>query len=77
VKLFPILGDFDQQGRNWFSPTWTFRHKKTGKEYQIVTVARREKTLEVEVVYRSVDDFTHVWIRPASEWLDGRFEIVP
>lgn len=47
-------------------------HKKTGHRYEIVTFALIEATLEPSVVYRSEKD--QVWVRPAHEFFDGRFQ---
>lgn len=47
-------------------------HKKTGHRYEIVTFALIEATLEPSVVYRS--EKGQVWIRPAHEFFDGRFQ---
>lgn len=47
-------------------------HKKTGHRYEIMTFALIEATLEPSVVYRS--EKGQVWIRPAHEFFDGRFQ---
>ena len=47
-------------------------HKKTGHRYEIVTFALIEATLEPSVVYRS--EKGQVWIRPAEQFFDGRFQ---
>lgn len=47
-------------------------HKKTGHRYEIVTFGLIEATLEPSVVYRS--DKGQVWIRPVTEFFDGRFQ---
>lgn len=47
-------------------------HKKTGHRYEIVTFALIEATLETSVVYHS--EKGQVWIRPAEEFFDGRFQ---
>lgn len=55
------------------------RHLKTGGVYQIIaTNARIEATLDEVVVYQKMHDPDHgsVWIRPAEEFFDGRFERV-
>jgi hypothetical protein len=52
-----------------------WRHKKTGGIYQIVTLAKIEATMQNAVVYRSIEHHG-TWVRPVSEFLDGRFERV-
>ena len=47
-------------------------HKKTSKRYEIITFALIEATLEPSVVYRS--EKGQVWIRPAEQFFDGRFQ---
>lgn len=49
---------------------WT--HRKGGV-YTIVTNARIEATLEAAVVYRDVITGM-TWVRPLSEFIDGRFK---
>lgn len=49
-----------------------FRHVKTGGIYEVVCHATIEKTKEVAVVYRSIDTDIK-WVRPLSEFFDGRF----
>lgn len=68
----------------------TFRHKKTGREYQIVGVGCMQARdwgivtdpynitdvdMEEVVIYRDVKD-NHLWVRPYKEFFDGRFEPV-
>ena len=55
-----------------------WRHKKTGTIYRILTVGLLEKNLEPHVIYtEECDDECPLWIRPVSEFLDGRFEPEP
>jgi len=49
-----------------------WRHKKTGKTYTISEIGVQEADGEILVVYRGVGEFV-VWVRPASEFFDGRF----
>lgn len=52
-----------------------YRHLKTGKHYRVelgdVTI---EATMERGVVYRGLSDGV-AWVRPYSEFMDGRFEL--
>lgn len=56
-----------------------YRHKKRGTQYMVMGKA----TLQIEgphdmaecVIYQSMDD-GRVWVRPAAEFFDGRFERV-
>ncbi len=52
-----------------------WRHVKTGKLYWIQAVCIREADVAPLVVYRDAEVGT-CWARPASEFLDGRFERV-
>ena len=55
-----------------------YRHKKTGNVYRVVLAdCRIEATNTEAVAYRRADDpHAGVWIRPRSEFCDGRFEYV-
>ncbi len=53
-----------------------WRHKKTGGLYVTEHVALLEATLDPVVIYRSMKDGTR-WVRPAREFCDGRFEVLP
>ena len=50
-----------------------FRHRKGGL-YEVIAVGKIEATLEKAVVYKATDG--NVWIRPATEFMDGRFQPV-
>ena len=56
-----------------------WRHARSGGEYAVVTYAMIEATLEPGVVYAGGHGYVHdgmrwtVWVRPASEFMDGRF----
>lgn len=50
-----------------------WRHKKTGGFYELIADAEHSEDLSLMVVYRSVTT-GRVWVRPASEFYDGRFE---
>lgn len=52
-----------------------FRHKKTGGVYAVVCNATRESDGVPLVVYRNLDTGA-LWVRPADEFHDGRFERV-
>jgi hypothetical protein len=52
-----------------------WRHKKTGGYYTHLYNGVLEADLSEVVVYRAHKDGT-VWVRPASEFYDGRFENV-
>lgn len=58
-----------------FHPGNKVRHKKSGGLYEVMATARLEATLEPVHVYRSLAD-GQVWVRPDTEMLDGRFELV-
>lgn len=45
--------------------------KKTGRLYQVSQLAYRESDLEIMVIYHD-EDMVH-WVRPVSEFMDGRF----
>ena len=48
-----------------------FIRKKTGRLYQVSQLAYRESDLEVMVIYHD-EGMVH-WVRPVSEFMDGRF----
>lgn len=52
-----------------------FRHKKTKGIYQIQMLVTNETDLSVSVVYSNYESGT-IWVRPASEFFDGRYERV-
>ena len=49
-----------------------FVNLKTGRVYQVVNLAYRESDLEVVVIYHD-ESMVH-WVRPLSEFMDGRFQ---
>jgi hypothetical protein len=54
-----------------------YRHKKTGGVYRILHLAVMEKDLSGVVVYRPWDSKgTQIYVRPYTEFVDGRFEPV-
>lgn len=59
------------------TPEPTFwKHVKSGGIYVVLVYdATREHDLEPVVVYRACAD-GRIWVRPAIEFFDGRFEIV-
>jgi hypothetical protein len=58
------------------APQWqpTHQHRK-GALYRVVTRGKLEADLSDCVVYDDADG--HVWVRPASEFDDGRFTPLP
>ena len=58
-----------------------YRHKKTGGTYVILHADAKVQTstplvdMDAVVVYRSEKNDS-VWVRPASEFHDGRFELI-
>jgi len=50
------------------------RHKKTGHIYSITALGVEEATLAPVVCYMGSDGV--LWTRPASEFFDGRFEVM-
>jgi len=52
-----------------------WRHKNRGSRYWVQAVGIREEDGEPLVIYRDSKVGT-CWVRPASEFLDGRFERV-
>ncbi len=54
-----------------------WRHKKSGGEYAVKMHVIIEATLEPAVVYyKRHADPAETWCRPASEFFDGRFEVI-
>ncbi len=62
--------------RYWRWLTWrpTHLHLKSGGLYRVLREGRIEKDLTPAVVYES--EAGDVWIRPSSEFYDGRFRPV-
>lgn len=52
-----------------------WRHRKRGTTYLVLLSGKIEATLEPAVIYQADADAT-IWIRPAAEFLDGRFELI-
>lgn len=53
-----------------------WHHMKTGGLYTVLhDDAIREDDLEPVIVYQNVGD-GRIWVRPASEFFDGRFEMI-
>lgn len=52
-----------------------FQHIKTGGYYYVMAEGLLESNLEEMVIYRSQTD-GKIWIRPKSEFYDGRFRRV-
>lgn len=48
-------------------PLHKYEHYKGGK-YVVTELANHTETMEVMVVYKSLD-FKTLWVRPLSEWL--------
>jgi hypothetical protein len=59
----------DEIGASW-APT--HRHLKTGGLYRLMYVGLLEKTLEKVAIYQGQD--LVFWVRPLTEFEDGRFE---
>lgn len=53
-----------------------YKHLKSGNLYVIVGCGFIESTCEMAVIYQRYDssDVPVTWIRPSSEFFDGRFE---
>lgn len=49
-----------------------FRHVKTGGLYRFLHWVTIESDMTEAVAYQSLKD-GRVWVRPKSEWIDGRF----
>ena len=52
-----------------------FEHINTGGIYELIGSGLFESTEEPMVIYRSIADGA-VWIRPKTEFFDGRFQTV-
>ena len=53
-----------------------YRHTKSGRRYLLICEdARLEKDLTPVVIYEGMRN-GEIWVRPASEFFDGRFEEV-
>jgi hypothetical protein len=53
-----------------------WKHWRTGNVYTVLHYAILERTGEESVVYRGRDSGV-IWVRPAREFFDGRFQPVP
>jgi hypothetical protein len=54
-------------------PQSVWRHVKRGSTYIVDGFCTIEATMERGVIYTSMTD-ERVWVRPVSEFTDGRFE---
>jgi hypothetical protein len=52
-----------------------YEHLNTGNRYEFLGMALLESTTQTMVIHRCLDS-EMVWVRPAKEFFDGRFEIV-
>ena len=52
-----------------------FVHRKSGYIYEVLGFGCEESTGRCLVIYRSTTSTDKVWIRPASEFFDGRFQV--
>ena len=50
-----------------------WRHRKTDQLYQVLHYGMRESDFEPMVIYTSLGSDKAVWVRPSSEFFDGRF----
>lgn len=48
-----------------------FHHLKSGNDYKVISTGIIKATLEPAVIYQGADGI--IWIRPVSEFTDGRF----
>lgn len=54
-----------------------YRHKKRGGTYEVISVGEDENNRGKSlIVYRGEDD-GKIWVRPADQFFDGRFEELP
>lgn len=60
-------------------PGEEYKHLKSGGVYEIIGCGVRESDREIQVIYQSRDPKGDGpwWIRPADEFMDGRFELQP
>jgi len=52
------------------------KHRVKGSVYRVVMLSTRENDLEPLVNYACVET-GHIWTRPAQEFFDGRFVVLP
>lgn len=57
-------------------PGGRYRHKRTGSTYIVHMLGMRESDGTPVVIYEAVGDLPNVWVRPLTEFEDGRFEDV-
>lgn len=60
----------DSSSQDKYPGVWV--HRKGGR-YRIVDFAVSEMTMQPVVIYESLDHFLK-WVRPCSEFFDGRFK---
>jgi hypothetical protein len=61
----------DPSSQEKYPHMWT--HVKTGKNYVIISFGIIEKTMQPSVIYSEYTHRDQVWVRPCSEFFDGRF----
>lgn len=52
-----------------------YQHKKSGGVYIVLAEGRNEADLTEVVIYKNVHSGA-VWVRPRSEFVDGRFQLM-
>ncbi len=56
-------------------PGQVYRHRKGGEYRVLLLLGTQEATLEPVVIYASTEN-SRVWVRPVTEFLDGRFTFI-
>lgn len=51
-----------------------FKHVKTGGIYRLQMIATNEADMTPSAIYANAETGM-IWVRPASEFFDGRFEV--
>jgi hypothetical protein len=48
-----------------------YKHSKSGKEYEVIGIAKHSETMEEFVVYQALYEENQIWIRPREMFFEN------